>query len=63
MFPSKLKWRHVSQVLERFPAVQGPIVTLDGSFCAQVAAWRIISLDDERASVSGVASQDLELTG
>jgi hypothetical protein len=53
----------VSQVLERCPAVQGPIVTLNGSFCAQVTAWRIISLEDERASVSGGASQDLELTG
>ena len=58
---SSHQWRHVSQVLERCPAVQGPIVTLNGSFCAQVTAWRIISLEDERASVGGGAS--LELTG
>ena len=58
----RVKWRHVSQVLERCTADPGPIVTLNGSFCAQVTAWRIIALDDERASVSGGASEDLELT-
>ena len=61
--PEGLKWRHVSQVSEGCTAVQGPIVTLSGSFCAQVKARRIIALDDERASASGGASQDLRLTG
>ena len=35
----------------------------DAEWLIQVTAWRIISLEDERASVSGGASQDLELTG
>jgi len=51
----------VSQVLEGCAAVQGPSVTLNGSFCAQVEARRIIALDGERASASGGASQDLRL--
>ena len=42
-------------------AVQGPSVTLNGSFCAQVKARRILALDCERASAGGGASQDLRL--
>jgi hypothetical protein len=43
----------VSQVSEGCTAVQGPIVTLNGSSCAQVKARRIIALDGERVSASG----------
>ena len=50
----------VSQVKESCAAVQGPSVTRNGSFCAQVKAWRT-ALDSERASASGGASQDLRL--
>jgi hypothetical protein len=51
----------LSQVSEGCAAVQGPIVTLNGSSCAQVKARRIVALDDERASASGGASQNLRL--
>ena len=51
----------LSQVSEGCAAVQGPSVTLNGSSCAQVKAWRIVALDGERASASGGASQNLRL--
>jgi len=51
----------VLQVKEGCAAVQGPSVTRNGSFCAQVKARRITALDSERASASGGASQDLRL--
>ena len=37
------------QVLEDCAAVEGTIVTLNGSFCTQVKAWRIIELETGRA--------------
>ena len=44
-----------AQVLEDGAAVEGPIITLNGSFCTQMKAWRIVALYGDRASTSGSA--------
>jgi len=36
-------------------------VTLNGSFCTQMKAWRIVALDGDRAGASGSVFQDLRL--
>ena len=36
-------------------------MTLNGSFCTQMKAWRIVALDGDRASAGGSAFQNLRL--